>query len=167
MEQMIARPSLSFTEALSKASNDIFKINGRSRRSEFWWTILVVYITNVFLTPFLGSILSLLTIPLKIRRLHDVGKSGWWWGVGAILQGAFLFMVIYEAIMTFAFHAHGGFEQRTFWMFVLKWLALWGIVLIYKFVLIVFYCMDSQPFTNKYGDSPKYAFQDPYQQGRA
>ena len=119
---MIATPSLTFSEATNKATNDIFKISGRSRRSEFWWTMGVVYLVNVFLTPFIGTILSLLAIPLKIRRLHDVGKSGWWWG----------------------------------WGFIIKYLALWVFILIYKLILFIFYCMDSEPYANKYGDSPKY-----------
>ena len=45
---MIATPSLTFSEATNKATNDIFKISGRSRRSEFWWTMGVVYLVNVF-----------------------------------------------------------------------------------------------------------------------
>ena len=75
MGQMIATPSLTFSEATNKATNDIFKISGRSRRSEFWWTMGVVYLVNVFLTPFIGTILSLLAIPLKIRRLGDMCHS--------------------------------------------------------------------------------------------
>ena len=132
---MIEKPSLTFSEALNKATNDIFMISGRSRRSEFWWTMGVVYLVNVFLTPFIGTILSLLAIPLKIRRLHDVGKSGWWWGVC---------------------NDSSSQAQSVIWAFILKYLALWVFILIYKLILFIFYCMDSEPYANKYGDSPKY-----------
>lgn len=37
-------PQLSIGEALKAACNKIFQFNGRSRRSEFWWTALVVII---------------------------------------------------------------------------------------------------------------------------
>lgn len=160
MEQIIARPSLSFTEALSKATNDIFKCNGRSRRSEFWWSIAVVYLTHVLFTPFFGSILNLLTIPLKIRRLHDTGRSGWWWGFGAILQCAVFAIIIYEFVMTFIVNDPGRNEQGLVLLFILKCLALWGVILLYKLVLILFYCMDSQPNANRYGDSPKYVLHE-------
>lgn len=39
-------PQLSIGEALKAACNKIFQFNGRSRRSEFWWTALVVLIIN-------------------------------------------------------------------------------------------------------------------------
>ena len=129
---MIATPSLTFSEATNKATNDIFKISGRSRRSEFWWTMGVVYLVNVFLTPFIGTILSLLAIPLKIRRLHDVGKSGWWWGICAILQTIVVSFFLYDLI----------------------------ILVINDLILFIFYCMDSEPCANKYGDSPKYVMSE-------
>lgn len=72
----IATPSLGFVEALNAATSKIFQMKGRSRRSEFWWTQLLVIISGILLTPIIGNILSLLTIPLKVRRLHDVGRSG-------------------------------------------------------------------------------------------
>ena len=128
---MIEKPSLTFSEALNKATNDIFMISGRSRRSEFWWTMGVVYLVNVFLTPFIGTILSLLAIPLKIRRLHDVGKSGWWWGVCAILQTIVVAFFLYDLIILIINDSS-------------------------RLILFVFYCMDSEPYANKYGDSPKY-----------
>lgn len=37
-------PSLSFKEALCKAWSNLTNFKGRSRRSEFWWFMLVFYI---------------------------------------------------------------------------------------------------------------------------
>ena len=37
-------PSLSFKEALCKAWSNLTNLKGRSRRSEFWWFMLVFYI---------------------------------------------------------------------------------------------------------------------------
>ena len=85
-------PSLGFVEALNASTKKIFQMKGRSRRSEFWWTQLLVIILTIFLTPIVGCILSLLTIPLKVRRLHDIGKSGWWLAIN-ILLNVFLFIV--------------------------------------------------------------------------
>ena len=47
-------PTLGFSEAINAAASKIFQIKGRSRRSEFWWTHMIVYITTVTLTPFVG-----------------------------------------------------------------------------------------------------------------
>ena len=60
--------------------------NGRSRRSEYWWAYLAVVIISAVLTVVLGElayIWSLATlvpqIAITIRRLHDIGKSGWFY----------------------------------------------------------------------------------------
>lgn len=64
--------------------------NGRARRSEYWWFILMNIIISVILNvigvliefPFIGTIYSLAvflpSIGVAVRRMHDVGKSGWY-----------------------------------------------------------------------------------------
>ena len=78
MEQLMHYESLNFSEAVNRATNRIFQISGRARRSEYWWTMLLVLIVSMAV-PFAGVLLNLLTIPLTFRRLHDTGRSGWWW----------------------------------------------------------------------------------------
>ena len=159
MEQIYAKPSLTFSEALNKATSEMFKISGRSRRSEFWWTMVVVYAVNVFLTPFIGTILSLLAIPLKIRRLHDVGKSGWWWGICAIMETVVVVFFLYDLIILIL-NDSSSQPQSVILAFILKYMAFWIIILIYKFILFILYCIDSEPYANKYGDSPKYGYSE-------
>jgi uncharacterized membrane protein YhaH (DUF805 family) len=68
-----------------------FDFNGRARRAEFWWYILVVLIISVILNVIdsivhlngiLGGLFSLaLLLPnlgVAVRRLHDINRSGWW-----------------------------------------------------------------------------------------
>ncbi|MBA3671856.1 MAG: DUF805 domain-containing protein [Gemmatimonadaceae bacterium] len=65
---------------------------GRSRRSEYWWFVLINFVILVLLS-FAGpagasgynlltlfySLASLVpTIAVSARRLHDIGRSGWW-----------------------------------------------------------------------------------------
>lgn len=59
--------------------------DGRASRSEYWWFFLFQIIAIMVLSvvmPMLGSIASLaLLLPalaVGVRRLHDIGKSGWW-----------------------------------------------------------------------------------------
>lgn len=63
--------------------------NGRARRAEYWWFFLANVIVSIVLQiidsiigmAILGTIYSLAVllpgIAVAIRRMHDVGKSGW------------------------------------------------------------------------------------------
>ena len=59
---------------------------GRSRRSEYWWfclfNMIVGFVLGLILTDF-SWIWSLVTLvpglAICVRRLHDVGKSGWFY----------------------------------------------------------------------------------------
>jgi len=60
--------------------------NGRAARSEYWlFVLLTIVITNVghVISPLLGGIIGLgLVIPsiaVAVRRMHDIGKSGWYY----------------------------------------------------------------------------------------
>jgi len=72
------------------------QFTGRASRSEFWWfvvfTLLLGAVANTLdlLLPIdvLATLTSIATfvpnIALGIRRMHDIGKSGWWLLVGLI-----------------------------------------------------------------------------------
>ena len=156
-------PSLNFTQALNSSVNNVFNTTGRARRSEFWWTELLVYIATIALTPFVGSILRILTIPLTIRRLHDTGRSGWWWGFGALLKFAFVIYILYSIAKV----ALGGYDFATIdedfnnileseIFLVIKFVIGIIIIAIYDIVLLILCCIDSDKEDNKYGQSPKY-----------
>lgn len=68
--------------------------SGRASRSEFWWFVLFCAIVNVLTgvccggygsvgAPWgegiIGLIFLLPGLGLLMRRLHDTGRSGWWW----------------------------------------------------------------------------------------
>jgi uncharacterized membrane protein YhaH (DUF805 family) len=76
-----------FLMALKKYAD----FNGRSRRSEYWYFTLffaIIYSVLFLLTmkvPALGILLMIFalgmlvpSIAVAIRRMHDVGKSGWY-----------------------------------------------------------------------------------------
>ncbi len=82
--------------AIDKAFKNYFNFSGRSNRSEFWYFFLFILIVNFFThlidTYVIGyhpdemgvvsGIFFLATafpqLSLIFRRLHDTGKSGWW-----------------------------------------------------------------------------------------
>lgn len=85
---MQANPSISFVEAIKLYFSNYVNFSGRSRRSEYWYVVLFNVVVMLILSvlpkslAFIGTIWSLGTllpsIALFIRRLHDIGKSGWW-----------------------------------------------------------------------------------------
>ncbi len=72
---------MGFLEAIKTCFGKFMTFSGRARRSEFWWFYLLNFIIGCI--PFLGWIWGLIvlipSIAVGIRRLHDTGRSGWWY----------------------------------------------------------------------------------------
>lgn len=51
--------------------------SGRSTRSDFWWFYLAYLVAGLVSAGILTFIFLPLYIAVLIRRMHDVGKSGW------------------------------------------------------------------------------------------
>ena len=88
---------MSFQEAVTSVFNNYANFNGRARRSEYWYFVLFTMCVNVILSAigrfFAGSdamtmVITAITgifslaiivpqIAVAVRRLHDIGKSGW------------------------------------------------------------------------------------------
>jgi uncharacterized membrane protein YhaH (DUF805 family) len=61
------------------------QFNGRASRSEYWWFYLFTVIVTAAADTFGGTLGNLASLAfflpglaLLVRRLHDVGRSGWW-----------------------------------------------------------------------------------------
>ncbi|ANQ51880.2 DUF805 domain-containing protein [Flammeovirga sp. MY04] len=85
-----------------KAFKNYANFSGRARRSEYWFFLLfnviaifalmaldafIINVLEVGFSPFyiIYAFASFIpTIALIVRRLHDVGKSGWFYFVGLI-----------------------------------------------------------------------------------
>ncbi len=91
-----------YTDALKKYA----QFKGRANRAEFWYFVLFNFIIGVILgfiggkNGFLRIIYSLLvlipSLALGARRLHDIGKSGWWQLIALIpfLGGIWLIVLL-------------------------------------------------------------------------
>ena len=51
--------------------------SGRSTRSDFWWFYLVHFMAVIISEGILAVIFLPLLLAVGVRRMHDVGKSGW------------------------------------------------------------------------------------------
>ncbi len=83
---------MTMTEAVKSVLSQYLGFSGRARRSEYWYFTLFNFIVGCILgilTRFIGlfSIVSTLYslavllpgIAVCVRRLHDIGKCGWWY----------------------------------------------------------------------------------------
>ena len=103
-ENSSGRPAnmMSFMSAMKSGFKNSFSLSGRASRSEYWFWVLggVVFQLTMFIgslvfivmeipiLPGLMMIAPLLLVPgsitLVIRRLHDLGMSGWMWLVALV-----------------------------------------------------------------------------------
>ena len=123
---------MSFQEAVQTVFSKYATFEGRARRSEYWYFMLLVCCVNIvirvlaaivgdgnFLATVLAGISTVFSlgvlvpqIAVAVRRLHDIGKSGWFYLIGLI--------------------------PFIGWILMLVW-----------------FCTDSQPGDNQYGPNPK------------
>lgn len=95
--------------AVVNVYTNYFGFTGRAARSEFWYFVLFTLIASVVLSivdsaifgiGVLGGLFSLASlipgIAVSIRRMHDIGKPGWWILIGLIpLIGALVLIYFY------------------------------------------------------------------------
>lgn len=98
--------SMGFVDAVKNGFANYANGNGRACRSEFWyWTLfnfivqliatLIVRATDLsFISLVAGLALTVPSVCVGIRRLHDIGMSGWFYLISFIpLVGTILMIV--------------------------------------------------------------------------
>ncbi|MAD72800.1 MAG: DUF805 domain-containing protein [Euryarchaeota archaeon] len=117
MEQVnTGRPNnmMPFMSAMKSGFKNSFSLSGRASRSEYWFWVLggiifqmtmiigsiILAIVEVPVLPALMALAPILLVPgsitLVVRRLHDVGMSGWMWFVALVpLIGAIYLIYLF------------------------------------------------------------------------
>ena len=106
---------MSFQEAVQTVFSKYATFEGRARRSEYWYFILFVSCVNFvirmlaaivgegsFLTTVLTGFSTIFSlgvfvpqIAVAVRRLHDIGKSGWFYLIGLIPVIGWIFVLVW------------------------------------------------------------------------
>jgi uncharacterized membrane protein YhaH (DUF805 family) len=139
-----------YIEVLKKYA--VFK--GRARRAEYWYFVLFSVIISivlniiskligdqkVVLSGIYGLAVLIPTLAVAVRRLHDIGRTGWWMLFFVLI---FLATGLCLPIMLIA-----GLFAPKFLLFYLIPLAIfvWSTI---------WMCTAGQPGDNKYGPNPK------------
>jgi len=158
-----ALPQLDFMQAIKLAWSRVKETTGRSRRSEFWWAMLVIYVGGGIVgailkaIPYIGFWLYLIvsiamlivSIPLFMRRMHDIGKGDGLVKAYVIIYACFLLITF----LTWLFFKIGW--AATLITGLLSTLVMIALAVV-GIILIVNCAQDGKPETNEWGPSPKY-----------
>lgn len=105
---------MGFFEAIQVCFSRYATFSGRASRPEYWWWVLFVVLGSVgtaivndklSLLFSLGTLLPFLAV--AARRLHDIGKSGWWQLVGFIPLLGWIVMIYWTVQPGEADNAYG------------------------------------------------------------
>lgn len=104
---------------------------------------IVSYAIHGFVLWFFITTLSLIT-----RRLHDIGKSGWWLVLGVLPAFLFLFIAISRLINDVDYDSPSIEITISFWLLMLYL----GLIIIAHLWLLF---KKGEPTKNQYGEVPK------------
>ena len=114
--QMTGRPAqmMGFMDAVKNVLlNNYFSFNGRASRSEYWWWILAQFTILIPLSfldglvfgwgyndPMWFSDIFILAMILPsfsvlVRRLHDIGRSGWWYFIAIVPCVGIIILIVF------------------------------------------------------------------------
>lgn len=179
-------PRLTFKEAIGECISKYATFTGRSRRSEYWWFGLLMLL--IMLMPFVGTVVldavfsgektwglsimaSMLLLPIALclilpslavqtRRLHDVGRSGWW--IVCCIVAELVYSIASAVVLGFeAFDTENDIQNlvNAFHVSTVGGTVMLLLALVYtgiSIAILVFSLQDSHRGENKYGPSPKY-----------
>lgn len=106
---------MDFFEAIKSGFTRYATFSGRASRSEYWWWALFVLLASIGTSMIsdtvsglfaLGTLLPFLAV--ASRRLHDMGRSGWWQLVGFIPLLGWIVMIYWTVQPSEGPNAYGS-----------------------------------------------------------
>ena len=139
-----------------------FDFKGRTGRYGYWSFVgvnsVIAFILGALAlccVPYIDSVYSLLVfipgVALSFRRLHDVNKSGWWFGLPLIGIFACAALALMPSVVSYD-NPETFYEKHALYSLVYSIVALGSLgVLLYVFVLSFFKGTQGK---NRFGDAP-------------
>ena len=123
-------------EAVKLYFKNYFKFEGRSRRAEYWWPVLALFLFSIIIQIVSGIFVAM-------------GDAG------AIIAGLLMLVSVVVSLGTFIPSIAVAFRRlhdtdRSAW-----WLLIGFIPLIGAIVLIIFFALEGTKGSNKFGEDPK------------
>ena len=142
----------------------MLSFNGRLRRQHFWISWLILLGAGVVLgwIPILGTLLSIAMIwpnvAIMVKRLHDMGKTGWF-AVAPYVAAVIGFIMIISAVGTAIFTNPQAFESEDPSAMLAMFGSMMGGFAVMGLVGLAFLLWigitDSQRGDNRFGPNPK------------
>jgi uncharacterized membrane protein YhaH (DUF805 family) len=139
-----------------------FSFSGRATRLEYWMFFLMVFVVGILLDfvyeaigydgPSAGTIFLIPTLAVSVRRMHDLGRSGWY---AALLLGVSSIGALY-AIMEFVNATEEALPAGVY-----AGGAVCGVTYALYLVLMA---LKGQKGENKYGENPYEKYSRPESQ---
>jgi uncharacterized membrane protein YhaH (DUF805 family) len=139
--------------------------SGRARRPEYWWFVLFTVLVGIAaslvdtalagqavnqgpVSTVAGLALSLPTFAVTWRRLHDAGRSGWFFFLPQLATVVTAFLVL---AMSASMEWQTGATPVIFQVLA----ALGGLATLASFILVFVWLVSrSQPGPNRFGPEP-------------
>jgi len=151
-------PMTSFIDAIKLGFSNYFNFSGRATRAEYWWFVLfLVPLSLITWIPLIGQVIWLATtipgISLATRRLHDIGKKGWWQLLFWIIS-----IIAWSASISFLFVGLMASEEgdSSGFLFLLSGVALVVAIAVIA-IAIKWFVRKGDEGPNKYGPDPRQA----------
>ena len=101
---------MGFGDAVKTCFSKFFVAEGRASRPEYWWFYLSGFVASVIalaidmaidtgyiLVGLVGLVYFIPLITAAIRRLHDTGRSGWWYLISFVPLVGFIILIVFLA----------------------------------------------------------------------
>ena len=99
-------PMIGFGAAIQLGFKNYINFRGRATRAEYWWWFLFVFlggvVTGIIDAFGIGVTQSIFNLAIFIpglalgaRRLHDIGKSGWWQLLWFVILIGWIILIIW------------------------------------------------------------------------
>jgi len=93
---------MTFPQAIQACFQKYVQFSGRSPRSEYWYWVLFAVVAGAvcqLIHEYLNYAFTLATIlpgiAVSARRLHDIGRSGWWLLLGFVPVIGWIVLIVW------------------------------------------------------------------------